>query len=296
MKASREFRAMGTSWWIACDVPSLLPEAETLVRSFEGRLSRFVPDSALSLLNRERSAVCPTLAAVTRVALRLRAATGGAFDPTLGARLAALGYDRSFDHIEPARGSLPMDLDPLPTTTAVVVEGDRVTLDGPGDLDLGGIAKGWTVDRVLERLVAGDADAALVDGGGDLRGVGRPWPIGVGDGLVVPTSAGAIATSSTRRRRWRDPAGRERHHILDPRAGLPSATTLDVATVIAPDTATADALATALLSGPPNALARLMPDLQALGAHALVCDREGRWWMTPHAPIEPSMTSESRTA
>ena len=296
MKASREFRAMGTSWWIACDTPSLLPEAEALVRVIEVRLSRFLPDSALSVLNRERSAECPTLAAVTHVALRLSAATGGAFDPRLGARLARLGYDRSFDQLGRVGGRHLADLDPAPTTTSVAVEGHRVTLEGTGDLDLGGIAKGWTVDRVLEQLLARGAGAVLVDGGGDLRGAGGPWPIGIGDGLSVSTAAGAIATSSTRSRRWRDVAGRERHHILDPRTGLPSATTLESATVIAGDAATADALATAVLACPPHGLARLLSNLTSLGAHALVCDRDERWWMTPRAPIEGSAPTRSMTA
>lgn len=287
MIASRAFQAMGTSWWIACDRPDLLPEAEALVHTLESRLSRFSPGSDLSLLNRLRVTTSSTLAAVVREALRLAAATGGAFDATLGAELAALGYDRSFDDLAPrtAGAALEPTSDRVAPPTRVFVDGDRVTLEGPGALDLGGIAKGWTVDRVLSLLVSRGASSALVDGGGDLRGHGTAWPIGVGDDLAVSSSVGAIATSSTRSRRWRDARGVERHHILDARTRLPSESALDTATVIAPDTATADALATALLAVAAPDLRPLLDRLPALGAHALVRTLAGRWFMTPYAPL-----------
>lgn len=287
MIASRSFPAMGTSWWIGCDRPDLLPEAEALVHTLEARLSRFAPGSDLGLLNRLRVTTSPTLAAVVCEALRLADATGGAFDPTLGAELAALGYDRSFDQLasRAVGAALEPTRDRSAPPTRVFVDGDRVALEGPGALDLGGIAKGWTVDRVLSHLVSSGASSALVDGGGDLRGHGAAWPIGVGDDLAVSSSVGAIATSSTRSRRWRDARGVERHHILDARTRLPSDGAIDTATVIASDTATADALATALLAVPAPGLRPLLDRLPALGAHALVRTLAGRWFMTPDVPI-----------
>ena len=277
----RRFTAMSTSWWITADRPSLLPAAELSVRTFEARLSRFLPDSAVSRLNRARAATCPTLAAVTRRALALRDATGGAFDPTLGARLSALGYDRPFTLLARRRPS-PAPPPAARATLTVRVDGDTVTLDGDGDLDLGGIAKGFTVDHVLAELLAAGATSALVDGGGDLRGAGCPWPVGVGDGLAVDAAHAAVATSSTLRRRWRDALDRPLHHVLDPRTGSPAAGPIDVATAIAPDAATADALATALLVDAPG----LLPRLAALGAHALLRDTSGAWWATPGAPLD----------
>lgn len=274
----RAFYAMGTVWWIRCDAPALLAQAEALVHDAEARLSRFRPTSALAALNRDGHSVDPLLADVVRAALRFHSLTGGAFDPTLGARLAALGYDRTFTAIRrppplpPERG----DLRPR-----VAVDGDRVDLEGPGALDLGGVAKGFTVDRVVAHLLAGGAREVLIDGGGDLRGAGGSWPIGAGDGLVVESGLGAVATSSTRRRRWRDAGGTALHHILDPRTGRPAAAAIDTATVVAPDATTADALATALLVDPDA----VMPLLPSLGAHALVSDLHGTWWTTPGAPF-----------
>ena len=282
----RAFTAMGSGWWLDADRPGLLAGAEDLVRAHEARLSRFLPRSSLSALNRDRVATCPTLAAVTRLALRMREATGGAFDPTLGARLVALGYDRTFAAIAspaPAPDAPPAD------ALTVTVAGDEVRLDGPGALDLGGIAKGYTVDRTLAWLLARGARTAFVDGGGDLRGVGADCAYGVGDGLAVDALHGAVATSSTGARRWRDASGRPLHHLLDPRTGQPTAGPLETATVIAADAATADALATALLAAPTPVLHALA----ALGAHALVRDHDGAWWITPGAPLDAASDSPS---
>ncbi|MCB9735139.1 MAG: FAD:protein FMN transferase [Deltaproteobacteria bacterium] len=278
------FTAMGTGWWVACDVPALLPGAEALVRAAEARLSRFDSASSLSRLNAARRVTDPLLAAVVRAALDLRDRTGGAFDPTLGARLAALGYDRDLADIgrpAPAAAWHPGDL-------GVRVVGDEVRLDGAGALDLGGVAKGFTVDRVVAALRGWGARRVLVDGGGDLRGAGGAWPIGVGDGLAVWTDAGAVATSSTRRRRWRDQGDRPLHHVLDPRTGWPAASPVRTAVVVAPDAATADGLATALLVDAPG----VVPRLAGLDAHALLDVGAGGWWMTPGAPVAATTAAE----
>lgn len=267
------FRAMGTDWWISCDVPHLLRAAEAQVRRLEARLSRFRAGSALTRLNLAREVRDATLAAATRSALALRAETGGAFDPTLGARLASLGYDRAFVAVGRPAPAAPC---PRGEPLRVTVRGDRVRLEGPGALDLGGIAKGWAVDRVLERLRRGGARRGLVDGGGDLGAFGGPWRVGAGDGLVIEVGDGAVATSSVLVRRWRDADGVPLHHVLDPRTGHPARATIDTATVSAADAATADGLATALLVDPARVVARL----PALGARAALRDHDGRWWTT----------------
>ncbi|HEX6140780.1 MAG TPA: FAD:protein FMN transferase, partial [Candidatus Limnocylindria bacterium] len=94
-------------------------------------------------------------------------------------------------------------------------------------LDLGGIAKGMAVDAALADLAATGVAYAAVDAGGDLAVFGElpgkaGWPIAV-DGLAgaVAISHGGLATSSVLRRRWRA-GGRERHHLLDARFGLPA--------------------------------------------------------------------------
>lgn len=266
------FRAMGTEWCICADRPDLFARAEAVVRDVEARLSRFVPTSAVRCLRDEGTAVDPMLARVVEASLGFTASTGGVFTILLGRELASLGYDRSFDDLEGA-DLLPVG---LVGPSAVRVEGDRVTVDGPAWVDLGGIAKGWTVDHVHDLLRAWGAQAVLVDGGGDVRGSGAAWPIGVTDDRAVVLEGGAVATSSTLKRRWAGPDG-PRHHIVDPRTGLSAVGPFVTVTVCAPDATTADVLATTLLVDPRD----ILPRLEAFGASALLVDADGQCWTTP---------------
>jgi len=263
------FHAMGTAWWATCEPAGLLAAVEGWVTAWDTHLSRFRSDSALSRLNRERTLEDPLLAELVGAALAARTATDGAFDPTLGARLAALGYDRDFARIRrPAVRVLP----PVGALD-VHLEGHRIHLDGPGEIDLGGIAKGWAVDRVFDRLVASGASAVLVDGGGDLRVRGGPWPIGTPDGGAIDLTDGALATSSVERRSWVDATGDPLHHLLDPATGLPARGGLAEVSVAAPTAVLADVLAEAILVRP-----ALLPCLGPLAARARVRAAGGGWW------------------
>jgi len=271
----REFPAMGTDWGLRADIADagLLERAVELVGELEQRLSRFLPDSALSRLNRERAVEDELVAALVREPEDVRRQTGGSFDARIGAAVLACGYERSFEQIATA-GPIRVDR----TRPLVAIDDSRVWLSGEGLLDLGGTAKGWSVDRVADLL--SQAGPCLVDGGGDIAVRGRPlgaeeWLIGVGDGLAVGLCDGAVATSSTLRRRWRSGEGAA-HHVIDPSLGRPAEGAL-TAVVIAPTASLADALATALVAD----AARALPALAAVEAEALLQFCDGRWQMTP---------------
>lgn len=276
--AARELYAMGTCWSLSCDRPALLPAAERLIRHVEATLSRFSASSALSQLNRQRELEHPLLAEVVRRALAAGRATGGAFDARLGLTLRSLGYDRDFHEL----ASYDLDVQPavLPRLD-VYVEGDRVVLIGHGELDLGGIAKGWTVDQVHRTLREGGAAEILVDGGGDLHASGGdPW-IGTPDGGAFLLRDGAVATSSTVSRTWRARSAPDQelhpmHHLLDPITGTPTDTGLRVATVRARSALWAEVWAKAVLVRP-----ALLTRLVARGVPALVQSNDGLYWMTP---------------
>ncbi|MEZ4237367.1 MAG: FAD:protein FMN transferase [Myxococcota bacterium] len=269
----RGFRAMGTAWWVWCDRADLLDGVPAGVAALEARLSRFRDGSALRRLQRDGAVEDAVLAEVVRLALRMRDWSGGAFDPAVGSALVALGYDRDHRSLADAPAAPAR---PAPLALQVDVDGDVVTVRGPGALDLGGIAKGWAVDQVHDALRQQGAREILVDGGGDLRASGRRFAIGVGDDHALPLSDGAIATSSVSVRTWTDAAGRRLHHVIDPATALPAASSVVTATVRAPDAATADALATAILVRPD-----LLPRLGELSAAAWVVDRAGICWETP---------------
>jgi thiamine biosynthesis lipoprotein len=270
---------MGTRWQIEAEgcPPSALREAEALVRDIEARCSRFLPESALSRLNRERRIEDPVLAEVTSLALEFRSLTRGAFDPAVGDAVVAAGYDRS---IEAVRGQFAIAPRTSAGQPALPVRGDTVELRGPGLLDLGGIAKGWAVDRAGALLAERGAVRYFVDGGGDLllggdRDGEEVVELCTG-GYRVGVRRGGLASSSTLHRRWVTVEG-EAHHIIDARTDRPADGEWVQVSVLAPDATTADVLATALLADAEAAL----PALALRQAEALLVARDGRCMMTP---------------
>ncbi len=254
MMQRRSFPAMGTQVELLLDAdPSAEGEAafERAEREFErleALLSRFRPESELSALNRSGTLDAgDDLVAVTRLALEARERTGGLFDPTVHDALVAAGYDRTFDEVAPDGETRPAGR----CAGAVRVEGAHIELERGFRLDLGGIAKGYAVDRACTLL--GSAGPCLVNAGGDIAGRGRLWPVGVetADGeLTLGLENGALATSGRDRRRWRR-GGREAHHLIDPATGVPAESDFLRVTVVAPTAVDAEVLAKAIFLGAP---------------------------------------------
>jgi thiamine biosynthesis lipoprotein len=274
------FRAMGTDWRIAADgVRSAeIGTIRQLVEVEEQRCSRFRPTSTLSKLNLERQVADPALAEIVRRGLRFSRSTAGAFDLGVGDAVIASGYDRTFEAISTGAIASPV----AGEVTTVSVDGDHVWLDGGGSLDLGGIAKGWTADRVGHYLRSTGAARWLVEAGGDVLIGGRDSDlceelIAVEyTGYTIGLEEGAVATSSTLRRAWSTQLG-PMHHIIAPGTARPARGEYVLATVRAADATTADALATALLADTPSAI----PALAAFEAEALLVDEQGAAVMTP---------------
>jgi thiamine biosynthesis lipoprotein len=141
--------------------------------------------------------------------------------------LARAGYDRSFKDIE-AGGVIESRRVPDPKKV-LRLNGTAVELLA-GQLDLGGIVKGWTADLAAEHL-ATEHGSAFVNAGGDIRCVGSD---GGGEGWALDVSApdgsqawegrlrGGVATSTSLKRRWKTAAGEDAHHLIDPGTGMPS--------------------------------------------------------------------------
>ena len=113
------------------------------------------------------------------------------------------------------------------------------------------------------------------DGGGWTIGVEHPWsPLPI---AVLGLAGGAVATSTTLRRRWQL-NGEPRHHVIDPHTGLPSDTDVTLATVVAGDAWVAEVLAKAvLLAGADHPF----DIVGGTGAQALVVDDRGAIQSTP---------------
>ena len=240
--ARASFQAMGTT--IVVIAPErALEEALRLTRGlfaeWEDALSRFRPESELSLLNAAagfRVPVSPLLLTTLNAALDAARATRGVFDPAILQRMLEIGYDRSFESLatsQPAQHARPR----AKTGRWREIEVDEarrlVRLPAGVGLDFGGIAKGMAVDAALDLLVAHGLTPALVNGGGDLAVRGVPpnlphWPVvapGRDEAWVIGLERGALATSGVARRQWLQ-GQTLRHHLLDPRTGEPAASTL----------------------------------------------------------------------
>jgi thiamine biosynthesis lipoprotein len=253
------FRAMGTEVELLLDAdagPSAcraLGLARAEVERLEAVFSRFRPGSELSLLNRDRSRrSSPDLLRVVELALAARERTEGLFDPTVHDAVAAAGYDRSFELIAETATWAPAG---ARCGGRVEVDGDEIRLAPGTRLDLGGIAKGYAVERACELLAV--AGPCLVNAGGDLAVRGGAWPVAVADELTVELSRGAIATSGADRRRWKR-GTEELHHLIDPRTGRPAEAPYRRVTVVAPDAVEAEVLAKAVFLGAEDDVPRVL--------------------------------------
>jgi FAD:protein FMN transferase len=263
----RTFAAMGTEVELLLDAePGAGPEraldcAQAEFGRLEQVLSRFREDSELSTLNRtgRLETASPDLVRVVELALEGRESTGGLFDPTVHDAVVAAGYDRSFDRLSLEGPHGPDGPDVESTQTAcgggVRVDGSSIELEADTRLDLGGIGKGYTVDRAADLLSR--EGPCLVNAGGDLAVRGGSWPIGVTDKLTLELTRGGMATSGRDRRRWqRD--GEERHHLIDPATSRPATGAPLRVTVVADSAAAAEVAAKAAFLGADIALPHVL--------------------------------------
>jgi FAD:protein FMN transferase len=241
------FPAMGTGVEAWCPDPETASGLRTWFEDVEATCSRFRPESELSRVNRSPGGdvvVSGLFAEVMAAADRVRALTGGLVDAGVGAGVVEWGYDRSFEHV------LGLDEAPVPSPSPDwSLDGRRLTRGAGTLFDLGGVAKGWACDRAVERGLA-----SVVSAGGDIRSIDPETVVSVVDpwnevAVRLRLGVGALATSSTTRRRWKV-ANREVCHLIDPRTMSPVQTSVLSATVLARSAVETEAAAkTVLLHG-----------------------------------------------
>jgi thiamine biosynthesis lipoprotein len=232
--------------------------------------------------------VDPELARVLAASRTLAQRTRGAFDVTVGPLVALWraagerGRLPTAAERARARAAVGADLvsaDPVAGTAEIAREGAAV--------ELGGIAKGWALDRMRERLRAAGVRSALLSfGQSSLWAIGAP-PGEPGWRLLVRDPAGGFAGVATLRDRavsvsgatgqWTEIAGRRYGHVIDPRSGEPLMRAAQ-ALVLAPDAASAEAFSKALLVlEPAEGLALLEAEA---GCEALLLEADGRRYET----------------
>jgi thiamine biosynthesis lipoprotein len=223
-----------TSMQIVVTDPDALAEAKAIVDdeldAVDAVASRFRPDSEIMRLAEaggRPTEISETLTDLLEAALTAAELTDGDVDPTLGAAMISLGYDRDIAIL----GSTLPRVSTLITAanwSMVHLQGRVVTVPPGVLLDLGATAKAVAADLCAQRVHGLTGSGVLVNLGGDIATAGAApdggWQVLVQDtdddpasSIALPPGA-ALATSSTVRRRWRN--GEETlHHILNPRTG-----------------------------------------------------------------------------
>lgn len=301
---------MGTTWTVRLVNPAFEPlepvraAIDAALAAVVAQMSHWEPQSELSRFNRatpgSRHTLSPAFFTVLQSACHWARASDGAWDPTIGPLVDAWGFGPHGTPRVPGAAERSRALAQVGFERLALSADDRSALQPGGvRLNLSGIAKGFAVDLVSQRLHAlGFADA-LVEVGGELRASGhRPgralWRVAVADSAephgalrAIALRDCAIATSGDR---WHafEQGGRRYSHTLDPRTGEPVQHALASVTVLHADCMQADALATVLtVLGPQDGLAFAQHHDLAV----LLCERTPQglaWTASPAFDARPA--------
>ncbi len=264
----RSHRAMGTQLTIT----AYTAEPERAVKAMEAAFAEFNrletllsvwrPKSDVSRINhaagKEAVEVSPETLEVVERGLELAEKTDGKFDITFGALAGLWKFDHDQDDQIPSDEDIQARV-PLVGYERVLVDHDQRTVklaDAGMRMHLGGIGKGYAVDRAVRMLRAAGLEDFMVQAGGDMYCAGkkgdRPWRVGVRDPRKERSEFFAFAevtdqtfSTSGDYERFFIKDGKRYHHILDPDLGRPARGTRSV-TVMADDAMTADVLSTAV--------------------------------------------------
>jgi len=254
------------------------------MRRIEALMSSYLDSSELSFINNNAAIstvqISDEMRQIIEKSLYFSTISEGAFDITY----ASVGYAYDYrKRQQPNDASVATKL-PAIDYRHIELGHNRIRFGHSGvRIDLGGIAKGYAVDRAIDIGRQCGISQAMISAGGDSRIIGdrggRPWMIGIqhprnpdGIALRVPLSETAVSTSGDYERFFIED-GERVHHIINPATGR-SAKNSWSATVTGPNAMTTDALSTTLfILGAEKGLA-LIESLE--GIDAIIIDSAGK--------------------
>ncbi len=233
--------------------------------------------------------ISPEASSLLQKTTLLSKESGYLFNPAIGNLIALWGFHgEEWNGPPPSQKEIAALLQSSPSMDDLQINNGIISSNNKNlKIDLGGIAKGYAVDRAITQLKSLGIKNAIVNTGGDLRAIGdrgeREWSIGIrspdGEGAIAainPQNDESIFTSGDYERMFVH-EGRRYHHIINPVTGWP-ATGARAATVIHPDAMVADAAATAMLIASPEE--RSMVAAQMGIRYVLIIDEEGIFHMS----------------
>ncbi|GAK53443.1 membrane-associated lipoprotein involved in thiamine biosynthesis [Candidatus Moduliflexus flocculans] len=229
------------------------------MQRIEGVFSRYQEGSQIFSLNKnagiESVAVSSEVRDMLQRAKEYGLLTDGLFNVTIGALVDLWGIGTEHERV-PSENEIRQTLPRINLAALELDQTQNVSITQPGgSVDLGGIGKGYAIDRAWQTLKDQGIEKALINAGGNIRCLGtradgKPWRIGIRhprqEGIlgVIEVTEKAVATSGDYERYFvKD--GMRYHHILDPRTGKPAQGCQSV-TILAPTAEMADMLSTAV--------------------------------------------------
>ncbi|OMD40519.1 thiamine biosynthesis protein ApbE [Paenibacillus borealis] len=254
----------------------------------ENLLSRFIPDSEISRVNRSAGMKCEKLSPDTYEVLSFAAEFSnycdGCFDVTIGPVVDLWNYKNSSEIPDEVRitevlrrvNAADLMLDPHEKTAGLQKVGQSV--------DLGGIGKGYASDKFVELFKKFGISSAFTNIGGNVAAVGvkpdgSPWRVGIrhprqNNRLIgaVLVADKAVVTSGDYQRFFIDRKGKRRHHILNPHTGYPAESGLISVTIVADNATLADTLSTLIFVAGMNKGIQLLTSFP--GTEAVLVDTD----------------------
>jgi thiamine biosynthesis lipoprotein len=247
-------------------------------------MSTWIPESEVSRVNREAGvrpvAVSAEVREVLKTARQMSEWTGGKFDVTFGALSGLWKFDHDQDNTIPDMREVQRRL-PLVDYRAIQIDdaAGTVFLARKGmSLHLGGIGKGYAIDRAAAIFRGRGLRDFMIQSGGDMYVAGendeRPWRLGIQDPrggaatrsfAELDLSDGTFSTSGDYERAFLK-NGRRYHHILDPATGEPARGSRSV-TIVSTRAVLADGLSTGVfILGPDAGMALIerLPDVEGV--------------------------------
>lgn len=268
---------MGTSFtvkWVSSDAEAdktLPAQINQLLVDINNSMSTYQPNSELTRINQleagARVTLSPDLANVLSRALEISQSSSGAFDVTVGPLVNLWGFGPDGRIVKAPSAAQITALKPRIGFDKVKLseDGSELIKDGDIYIDLSAIAKGYGVDKLAELLENAGINSYLVEIGGELRAKGlKPdgnnWKIAIEAPIVgereiqriIAVKDVGIASSGDYRNYFEE-NGVRFSHTINPATAMPISHKLASVTVLAPDCASADALATAMMVLGPQA-------------------------------------------
>lgn len=259
--ATKELFAMDTYMTLTANngqAEEAVEAAAGEIERIDALLSTGKEDSEISKLNRlKEGAVSEEVKTLVKASLALYSETDGLFDITIYPVMREWGFtDGNFrvpekEELKPLLSNMGAD------KISLDEEKDMLTLGADTEIDLGGIAKGYTSNRVMDIFKEYGVTSGVISLGGNVQTLGSKtdgskWRVAVQKPGQEDSYAGVISVenkaviTSGGYERYFEEGGRRWHHIIDPRTGYPAESGLASVTVVSEDGTLADGLSTSL--------------------------------------------------